>query len=187
MLDVVAAWAGIIALPLTAVGTLVGVASVGRQRGLRQHLREVLDQVFNACNEYQYSNKVFLTEQFLRTSAEKLRILSARDGLKSPNANHLGQLRDILRDVAGRFDIPNALPGHGISQQHRAELLQANQDHMDDGIEQAKRRSAAYIRAVNKMDGWHYWTYLRFRWFGTTSRTFGDAGSDFHPWPGPVA
>src|SRR5258708_3932554 len=135
----VASWVTIVGFPfgvVGAVGTFAAIASVGRQRGLRQQLREVLDPVMKACNEYQYSNRVHLTEGFLRRSAEKLRILSGRDGLKSPNKNHIGQLRDILMDIAGRFDIPTKLPTQYISQEQRAELLEANQKHMEDGIEQ---------------------------------------------------
>src|SRR6478752_5213524 len=77
-------------LPLGLVGTLATVASIGRQRGLRQQLREVLDPVVKACDEYQCGVDDYLTEKFLRTTAEKLLILSERDGLKSPNTFHIG-------------------------------------------------------------------------------------------------
>lgn len=145
-----------------------------------------LDPVVKACDEYQCGVDDYLTEKFLRTTGEKLRILSDRDGLKSPNANHVGQLRDILIDIANRFDVPRMLPSHGISQQEREQMLEANEQRLKIGVEQAKRRAAMYIRAVNKMDGWHYLTYLRFKRFGITSRTFGEVGSDIHPWTGPV-
>jgi hypothetical protein len=36
------------------------------------------------------------------------------------------------------------------------------------------------------MDDFNYLIYLRFKWFGMTSRTFGEAPSDFHTWTGPV-
>jgi hypothetical protein len=146
----------------------------------------VLDPVVRACDEYQYGVDDYLTEGFLRTSAEKLRLLSERDGLKSPNVFHIGQLRDILVDIANRFDVPSMLPSHGISQQQREQMLEANDQRLKIGVEQAKRRAATYLRAVNKMDGWHYLTYLRFKRFGITSRTFGEVSSGVTPWPGPV-
>ena len=142
--------------------------------------------VVKACDEYQRAVPDYLTEEFLRTTAEKLRILSKRDGLKSPNANHIGQLLDILEDIANRFHVPRLLPGHGISQQEREQLLEANEQRFNIAVEQAKRRAATYIRAVNKMDSWHYLTYIRFKRFGITSRTFREVDSDFHPWTGPV-
>jgi hypothetical protein len=185
-----ASWAAIVGLPVAVIGVVVAVvvpmatAVGGRQRGLRQHLREILDSVVKACDEYQHGNDEYLTEGFLRTSAEKLRLLSARDGLKSPNANHIGQLRDILMDIANRFDVPRMLPGHGIEQ--RQQILEANHQRFQLGVEQGKRRAATYIRAVNRMDSWHYLTYLRFKRFGITNRTFGEVGSDIHPWTGPV-
>ncbi|MCV7299772.1 hypothetical protein H7J93_09000 [Mycobacterium barrassiae] len=188
MLEEFAAWATIAALPLTAVGALIGVASIGRQRGLRQQLREVLDEVFKACDEYQQGNHVFLNERFLRSSAERLRLLSERDGLRSPSTFHMAQLRDILLDIAGRFDVPASLPTHGLSPQQREELLEANEQRLTAGVDEARRRSATYLRAVNKMDAWRYLTYLRFKRFGITSRTFANAASDdfSHPWTGPL-
>jgi hypothetical protein len=187
-----ASWATIVGLPVAVIGVAVAVvvpmviAVGGRQRGLRQHLREILDPLVKACDEYQCGVDDYLTEEFLRATAEKLRILSKRDGLKSPNANHIGQLLDILIDIANRFDVPRLLPSHGISQHQREQMLEANEQRLKIAIEQAKRRAATYIRAVNKMDGWHYLTYLRFKRFGITSRTFGEVASDFHPWTGPV-
>ena len=177
-------------LPVAVIGVAVAVvvpmaiAVGGRQRGLRQHLREILDPVVKACDEYQRGNDDYLTKGFLRRSAEKLRLLSERDGLKSPNANHIEQLRDILLDIANRFDVPQMLPGHGVEQ--RQQILEANHQRFQLGVEQAKRRTATYLRAVNKMDSWHYLTYLRFKRFGITSRSFGEGGSDIHPWTGPV-
>lgn len=134
----------------------MAIAVGGRQRGLRQRPREILDPVVKACDEYQRAVPDYLTEEFLRTTAEKLRILSKRDGLKSPNANHIGQLLDILVDIANRFHVARLLPGHGISQQERERLLEANEQRFNIAVEQAKRRAATYIRAVNKMDSWHY-------------------------------
>jgi len=160
------------------------VVALGRQRGLRQRLREVLDQVVRACDEYQCGNDDYLTERFLRESAKKLRLLSERDGLKSPNTSHIGQLRDILEDIANRFDVPNMLPSHGVAE--RQELLEANGQAFNFGIEQAKRRAATYLRASKRMDGWRFWTYPRYRWFGITSRTFREVNSYTTPWPGPV-
>ena len=187
-----ASWATIVGLPVAviAVGVAVVVPMViavgGRQRGLRQHLRELLDPLFKACDEHQRGNDEYLTEGFLRTNGEKLRLLSERDGLKSPNANHIGQLRDILMDIANRFDVPQMLPSHGVSLEQRQQMLEANHQRFQLGVEQAKRRAATYIRAANRMDGWHYLTYLRFKCFGITSRTFSEVGSDIHPWTGPV-
>lgn len=162
------------------------IAVGGRQRGLRQHLREILDPLVKVCDEYQHGLDDYLTEEFLRATAEKLRILSERDGLKSPNANHIEQLRNILIDIANRFDVPQILPRHAISTEQRQEMLEANHQRFQLGVEQAKRRAAAYIQAVNRMDGWHYLTYIRFKRFGITRRTFGEVGSDIAPWPGPV-
>ena len=185
-----ASWAAIVGLPVTVIGVAVAVvvpmaiAVGGRQRGLRQHLREILDPVVKVCDEYQHGNDDYLTEGFLRTSAEKLRLLSERDGLKSPSPFHIGQLRDILVDIATRFNVPQMLPSHGVEQ--RQQILEANHQRFQLGVEQAKRRAATYIRAVNKMDGWHYLTYLRFKRLGITTRTFGEVGSDIHPWTGPV-
>ena len=34
-------------------------------------------------------------------------------------------------------------------------MLEANEQRLKAAVEQAKRRAATYIRAVNKMDGWH--------------------------------
>jgi hypothetical protein len=96
MLGVVASWATIIGFPLAVVTILATVASVGRQRGLRQQLREILDPVVKACDEHQYGNDDYLTEGFLRTTAEKLRILSERDGLKSGHDTaRFGEVYDV--------------------------------------------------------------------------------------------
>jgi hypothetical protein len=99
-----ASWATIVALPVAVLAVVVPVAIAvgGRQRGLRQHLREILDPVVKACDEYRYGVDDYLTERFLRVTAEKLRTLSERDGLKSPNPFHIGQLRHILVDIANR-------------------------------------------------------------------------------------
>ncbi|GFG50159.1 hypothetical protein CQY20_28350 [Mycolicibacterium agri] len=185
-LDDAAAWANILALPLAVVGAFAAVAALGRQRDLRQRLRVVLDQVFKACDEYQVGNDDYLTEDFLRTSAEKLRLLTFRDGLKSPNENHIGQLRDILLDIAGRFDLPSHLPTQKVSRQQREQWVEGNKQALANEVEQAKRRSVTYLRAVNRMDDFNYLIYLRFKRFGTTRKTFGEAPSDFHTWTGPV-
>jgi hypothetical protein len=182
-----AAWANILALPLAIVGAFAAVAALGRQRDLRQRLRVVLDQVFKACDEYQAGNDDYLTKDFVRKSAERLRLLTFRDGLKSPNENHINQLRDILSDIAARFDPPRPLPTQVVPQEQQQQWLENNQQMLDHEIEQAKRRSVKYLRAVNRMDDFNYLIYLRFKRFGTTSRTFGEAPSDFHTWPGPVS
>lgn len=185
-LDNAAAWANILALPLAVAGTFAAVAALSRQRDLRQRLRLVLDQVFKACDEYQAGNDDYLTQDFLRKSAERLRLLTFRDGVKSPNENHINQLRDILSDIAGRFDLPSNLPIQAVSQEQRQQWLANNEQMLDYEIEQAKRRSVKYIRAVNRMDDFNYLIYFRFKRFGTTIRTFGHAPSDFHTWISPV-
>jgi hypothetical protein len=86
----------------------------------------------------------------------------------------------------GVAQVPRRLPDHGISQQKREEILTASEQRLKIAVAQAKRRAATYISAVNKMDSWHYLTYLRFKRFGITSRTFAEVGSDFHPWTGSV-
>jgi hypothetical protein len=145
----------------------------------------VLDQVFKACDEYQASNDDYLTEDFLRKSAERLRLLTFRDGLKSPNENHINQLRDILLDIAVSLDPPLSFPTEVVSQEQLQQRVDKAKHVLADKIEQAKRRSVTYLRAVNRMDDFNYLTYLRFKRFGITSRTFGEAPSDFHTWPGP--
>jgi hypothetical protein len=188
-LEDAAAWATILALPLAIVGAFAAVAALGRQRDLRQRLRVVLDQVFKACDEFQVGNDDYLTVDFLRKSAERLRLLTFRDGLKSPSENHMTQLRDILLDIASRFDLPSDLPNYPpqvVPPEQRQQWLENNKQMLDYQIEQAKRRSVKYLRAVNRMDDFNYLIYLRFKRFGITSRTFGEAPSDFHTWPGPV-
>jgi hypothetical protein len=168
-----AAWAAIIIVPITIIGILVPVflAFGGRQRELRQRLREVLYPIAAAANEYQLGNESLFTERFVVDTRNNLRILSKRDGLKCPNPTIIGQLDDTLSDIPARFNMSQLLPGHGISPHERAQLLENNKNWLNARVLQAGAQAATLIQCLNEIDNYNYRVYRKLRWHGNPDWT----------------
>ncbi|BAX92043.1 hypothetical protein [Mycobacterium shigaense] len=168
MLAEIAEWATIIGVPLMFAGVAVpfAVAVGGRQRDLRQRLRQTAYPLFQACDLYLKGDRYAITEGHARDAADKLRIISKRDGLKAPNQVMIGQLIDILLDIAARFGLNQSLPGFGLHHELRAEFLQNNARWLEAEILTAAAQAATLIRSANAIDNGNYWVYLKCKRFG---------------------
>ena len=164
-----AAWAAIVIVPITIIGILIPVflAFGGRQRKLRQELREVLYPIAAAANKYQDGDKSLFTEQFVIDTRDKLRIVSKRDGLKCPNPTIIGLLDDELADTPARFHMDQLLP----PTPDRAQLLRNNTDRLNARILKAGAQAAVLIQCLNEIDNFNYRVYRKLRWHGNPDWT----------------
>ena len=169
MLMEAAAWAAIVTVPigLIGVGAPFVVTVSGKQRELRQQLREVLFPIVKACNEHQNGNEDAFSQQFIHDSRERLLILSKRDGLKCPNPAIVGMLDDALAEVASRSDLARHFPSFGISPEERARLMENNEQWIKAEALRAGAQAAVLIEAMNEVDHFNYRVYRKLEWHGS--------------------
>lgn len=169
--------AGIVAVPLAVVAIAVSVAVPffvvvhGRQRDLRQQLREVLFPVAQASSEYQNGNTSLLTTEFVDQTLDQLLKLSKRDGLKVPNSFVIGQLAESLNDIPGRFNMDQQLPLQALGRDEYNRLLENNQRWLDARVLEAGGRAAFLIQATHAIDNYDYRIYRKLKWHGNPGWT----------------
>lgn len=162
MLNDIAAWAGILAIPLGVLAIWLPLRATygARQRELRQKLREQLEEIRKVCEGYDYSRTMNESdlERFLYAADENIRALAERDGIVAPNHLLLSMYREILGDAAGRCNLD--LPGPTFIP-NRDELLANNSGMLKFRLLQAQAMSVILLKTVNSIDNGNYWTYLR--------------------------
>jgi hypothetical protein len=136
-----------------------------RQRGLRGELRVILREIVDACDEYENGQIEFLNEQMLREASAQVQHLRD-EGLLSPGDTHLEQLQTLLREIEGRWTIPQELPQQALGAEEYQRLVQANVDRMNLAEARLHARARTYLRATTRIDNGSYATYLRFTRLG---------------------
>lgn len=163
-------WAVIILGVIGALGLLYNwrQAVSKRQRELRGQLREVLRDVSQACDDYDFADQRQSASVRLREASERLKLIHD-EGILSPSPWQMAGLQRWVEQLSGQAHAAaNFASLLGMTRPpDQAAQLRQGLDHQTKKMQRYVAALAAeYRRATAKMDNGHVETYLRYRIIG---------------------
>jgi hypothetical protein len=139
-----------------------------RQRELRGQLREVLRDVSQACDDYDFADRRESASVRLREASDRLKVIHD-EGILSPSPWQMAGLQRWVEAFSGQTHAAAnfaSMIGTMVPPDEAAHLREG----LDYQTERMQRYVAAlaakYRRATAKMDNGHVETYLRYRIIG---------------------
>ncbi len=139
-----------------------------RQRELRGQLREVLREVSQACDDYDFADQRQAASIALREASERLKVIHD-EGILSPSPWQMAGLQRWVEAFSGQADAAANFEGVvGMAPgPDEAARLREGLDYQTERMQRYVAALAArYRRATAKMDNGHVETYLRYRIIG---------------------
>ncbi len=139
-----------------------------RQRELRGQLREVLRDVSQACDDYDFADRRQSASIALREASERLKVIHD-EGILSPSPLQMARFQGWVEAFSGQAHAAANFTGIvGMVQgAEEAAKLRAGLDYQTERMQKYVATLAArYRKATVKMDNGHVETYVHYRIIG---------------------